>query len=423
MGVIRIQNKEYSKRIEIFFNKTDLEVLRNNHAIIAGGSIISIINNQKINDIDIYFYNKKDFEDKVKHFVRMKYISLFVSNNAVTVGNKQFIYCKFCDDIESLLNTFDIYACMGAYDIVTDTFYFHSNFFFDNMNKRIVLNNSTSLPSTILFRVVKYINKGYKIDKKEIFKLLIVILGSGVQNIEDLKNETKNFYCEELLENFIEDTSNVSFTERDKIQDLLKRVSEYSFIKQTAVDIQENNTKNYLKLLKVLGDKWIFFLDCNHQYRYFILLSDKTITLDYIYINCHHNELHKEFDFIDYTEYVKNKFPLTTFKIVRLDSDGTLHSFYNDEFTYKLGEVSVGDTLHSCIKLQNLQYTNRDDAVLIKTQIESTSDINWRYGDLSGDTISSKKLLTTKVYTKEETDLILDGIFGRNKGDAEGSIF
>ena len=422
MGIIQIQNKEYSKRIEALFKKIELEVLRNNRAIIAGGSIISIINNQVINDIDIYFHNKEDFENTVRYFVHGNYIPLYVSNNAVTAGNKQFIYCKFCDNIENLLNTFDIYACMGAYDVATDTFYFHSNFFFDNMNKRIVLNNYISLPSTTLFRVIKYINKGYKIDKKEIFKLLIIILSSNVKSIEDLKDETKNFYCEELLENFIKDAGNISFTEKDKVQHLLKKVSEYSFSNNTVVDIEENNTKQYLKLLKLLGDKRIFFVSYENTCKYFVILFNKPIELKE-YISEHYDELQKEFDFIDYIEYIKDKFPLTTFKMVRLDNDGMLHSFYDDEFTYKLGEVSVGDTLHSCVKLQDLQFTGRSDAVLIKTQIASPYDINWWYGISLEDTISSKKLLTTKVYTKEETDLILDGVFGRNKGNKKGSIF
>lgn len=415
MGIIQIQNKEYSKRIRGLFNKIELEVLRNNRAIIAGGSIISIINNQNINDIDIYFHNKEDFENTLRYLMRKNYTSLYVSNNAVTVGCEQFIYCKFCDNIENLLNTFDIYACMGAYDVATDTFYFHSNFFFDNMNKRIVLNDSTSLPSTTLFRVIKYINKGYKIDKKEIFKLLIIILGSGIKDIKDLKDETKNFYCEELLENFIKNTGNISFTEKDEVQHLLKRVSEYGFFDNTVVDMEENNTKQHLKLLKLLGDKRIFFVPYENTYRYFIVLLNKPIELTQ-YVSEHYDELRTEFDFINRIEYTKDKFPLTTFKMVRLDNDGVLHSFYDDEFTYKLGEVSVGETLHSCVKLQNLQYTGRDNAVLIKTQIVSPYDINWWYGISLEDTISSKKLLTTKVYTKEETEKILDEVFGDRKG-------
>jgi len=152
--------KSYLDKIGNFY-----ELLKDNNCFIAGGMVRSIFTKDTINDVDIYFRDKLSLlkvmnyfsdESEYLHSITDKSVFFTVKRDKSEVFHIQLIFFKYFENSQEIFNTYDFTNCMGAFDFKTEEFYFHDNFFVDNLQKRLVFNEKTSYPLVSALRVDKY---------------------------------------------------------------------------------------------------------------------------------------------------------------------------------------------------------------------------------------------------------------------------
>lgn len=189
----------YNKQKRILLNKLDrktLELLTKYKTVIAGGAITSVFTRRPINDYDIYC---KSIDDTILLVNELKknYDIVSDTDNAYTLSHKnkkQIIqvikYDKFCtDNINDIFKHFDFYHNMGAYDIEKGEFVLHEKFLLDNASNTITFNPGTDYPVCSLQRIVKYIDRGYKISGIELIKIALSIHNLSIRDYGELKEQ------------------------------------------------------------------------------------------------------------------------------------------------------------------------------------------------------------------------------------------
>lgn len=165
-------------------------------AVIAGGALTSIFSSRKINDYDLYFPSLEIANEVCNHLKKDHSFKLiFESENAVLFKHEetkqkfQVILCYFYneEDIPSVYNLFDFTVCMAAYSFEMDAFYFHERFLCDLAQQRIYFSNKSPYPINALYRVKKYISKGFSIAGSELVKIALAIQALKIRTILDLK--------------------------------------------------------------------------------------------------------------------------------------------------------------------------------------------------------------------------------------------
>ena len=173
------------------------DILKSNRVIIAGGAITSIFNNNKINDYDLYLFNQQYLINVQQYFGENEdeYKLLGTTDSADTYKHLpsdtmiQLIHMEnlYNKSASELIKEFDFTICMGAYDIEKEEFILHENFLLNNCEKRLIFNVNTLYPLTSLYRLKKYINKGYNISGGNMIKLGLAINNLHITNYKELK--------------------------------------------------------------------------------------------------------------------------------------------------------------------------------------------------------------------------------------------
>ena len=156
-----------------FFNKLILNELKEFDCWVAGGSILSYIDNKPINDLDIYFKNKEEREHCLGYLIKNNGIVSMDNINTTKIfyNNKTLDILKiYFESPQVCIDSFDFSICGIATD--GDVVYKVSDFDNHWKKKLIVHINYTNTPPQQFDRVQKYLTKGYRIDKKETVDLL-----------------------------------------------------------------------------------------------------------------------------------------------------------------------------------------------------------------------------------------------------------
>lgn len=168
-----------------------VEEFREKDAILAGGALTSIYSKQPIRDYDIYFKSGASHDEVFKYFIDRNngFKLTYASENANTFkyGNKAIQLIKsdklmFNSPVD-LLKVFDFNVCMSAYEFGAKTFHYDHGFFPGLAQKRLTFNSNCINPLGSLWRLQKYINKGYNCDSSEIIKLGLVI-SKSLQDVD-----------------------------------------------------------------------------------------------------------------------------------------------------------------------------------------------------------------------------------------------
>ena len=171
---------------------------RQNNVMIAGGAITSIFTNNKINDYDLYFRSTNEYDYINKLLLNKEgFKSIVSTQSAETYKNNeknitiQLIKLErmFFDNPEDTIKEFDYSVCMGAYDFKTDSFVFDKNFIKHNAQKRLVYNINCKYPICALYRLKKYMKKGYEISGAELIKLALAVHKLNLKTYADLKEQ------------------------------------------------------------------------------------------------------------------------------------------------------------------------------------------------------------------------------------------
>ena len=175
--------KEIEKHFESIF-----KIFKNIDIMIAGGSLISLLNDTSVNDYDIFFKSENDYNKAKKLLINNRnYIHTFIGPNGNKYTNDKYtfdlVHSIFFKNKTDLINHFDFTINQIAID--KNGIVYSNRFEDDFKNKKLVLNN-IPIPGSTLKRLVKYLNKDYKINNTELEKLYKAIKDT---DLEFPKNE------------------------------------------------------------------------------------------------------------------------------------------------------------------------------------------------------------------------------------------
>lgn len=380
-------------KLKKYLGKDLYNLLKDHECIVAGGAILSIFTNKEINDVDVYFRNSTKLKEFLLEGMKGKWITahtdkaILFSAHGIQV---QTIYFKYFENVEELFNTFDFTVCMAAYDFKTEGFILHDDFLLHNVSKTLIFNDKTDYPIISALRVQKYRDKGFKISKCEFLRIMLTVLNLKIDNYKDLKEQMGGMYGEnfdELIENkdefdmakVIEDLSKLSLQEKE--EDYKTCIGE--------IDDWD------LFVAKVTGEKIKYFVHNDNQY---VIDSDGDISTD------HHNDDEEKY----YEKVEPNtifSFPIYKYKYVCKKKNNGMSSFYDESFTYKLGEVeaknkSVGLFACDMKDLCSTSYAHRNDKICLELRVNNLNDLNFRQSFYSG--ITYNKVFVTRIVPEEE---------------------
>lgn len=313
-----------------------VSLLKKHKVIIAGGAITSIFTGSKINDIDIYFRNEKNFFNIVKEVwddrktsfygVTDKSIIMRESNPRYVEGNEQFrldiqfIHFKFFSNPEEIFNTFDFTVCMGAFDFSTESFVLHDNFLLHNSQKILRFNSNTAFPIVSLLRVEKYENKGYKISKSELIRVILKCMTLDITNVEELKAHLSGMYGL-AMDKLVEFNQEEEFSLEKVIDSISKLYLHDDYFK---MPLNYEISSWEVLLQKIAKNPFDVF---EHQGKKYIVQTDGIIAeTDKFPKNHNLKTAHEVLE------------PMKFYKFVNKDKNGRYTSFYDPSFVYKIHE-------------------------------------------------------------------------------------
>lgn len=173
-------------------------------AFVAGGAITSVFTGQPINDVDFYFKTKEDFINAVGNAYDDSLWCLAATDRAVTFGNRdgaiiQFMLFDFFPEVQNVFDAFDFTVCMGAYDIDKSEFVFQEDFFKHAAQRHMSFHAGTRYPFGSLLRVLKYQDRGYKINRADMLRIGLAMHKVELNTWDDLAAAIGGQYGERAL--------------------------------------------------------------------------------------------------------------------------------------------------------------------------------------------------------------------------------
>jgi hypothetical protein len=168
--------------------------LINENSFITGGCIASFIREEQPKDID-YFITNTEALNKIKEYfkardeIRLEYqrehhrpitvldgfddVPLFFTDNAITLCDGFQIILKDCGDPEEVVGKFDYVHCMGYYMPNKNQLNVTDETRVAATDHRLIYNVMSESPISSSYRMVKFIERGWKISRHEQAKLLL----------------------------------------------------------------------------------------------------------------------------------------------------------------------------------------------------------------------------------------------------------
>lgn len=172
------------------FNKMKLENIEKNFYI-AGGALTSVFSDKPINDLDIYFYKEEDYEKlkkKIEFNKKTRYATDLADSYEIK-GVKIQLIKKIFGTPKEIFKYYDFTVCMCAYDFKTNQIIMDEDFLYDLAQKQLCFNENTMYPICSLWRIKKYLNRGYSISATNIIKLALTLNNLNINTFEDLKDQ------------------------------------------------------------------------------------------------------------------------------------------------------------------------------------------------------------------------------------------
>lgn len=169
-------------------------------SIIAGGAVTSVFTNQPINDVDFYFKTKQDFINAVGQAYEERLWCVAASDRAITFAHNegivQLMHFDFFEDANAVFDAFDFTVCMGAYDVDKEEFVFQENFFKHAAQRHLNFHSGTRYPYNSLLRVLKYQDRGYRINREDMLRIGLCLQRVEINSWEDLADAIGGQYGE-----------------------------------------------------------------------------------------------------------------------------------------------------------------------------------------------------------------------------------
>jgi len=246
--------KVLHKKVVSWVNSIENEDLKKkclDNVIVTGGSIVSLLTNEEVNDYDIYFKNvevakevadyyigvfkkkpPKNLKDSIKDidvytgisgdhvdiFVKSigvvgdsndedfedmgsigkpkvndnsksdKYNPVFISSNAITLSNKIQLIFRFCGEAKDIHKNYDFVHCTCSFNVSTNELILPPEALESIINKELIYQGSL-YPICSIFRTRKFINRGWFINAGQYLKMAWQISKLDLDNIHTLKDQ------------------------------------------------------------------------------------------------------------------------------------------------------------------------------------------------------------------------------------------
>lgn len=176
------------------------ELLVKTNAAVLGGALTSIFSKREIRDFDVYTQRKEGAEELIHALGKLGLKHVYYTDHATSLrstdrGAKTFqvitVPALWGLDFgfNSILQRFDFTVCQAGYFPAGDLFLF-GEYFFEHLAARQLIYNVDGLhPIATLFRVKKYLEKGYSITGVELIKLGLKIHGLQIPDYRTLRDE------------------------------------------------------------------------------------------------------------------------------------------------------------------------------------------------------------------------------------------
>lgn len=126
----------------------------------------SLSNYEKLEEVT----NLKEDLKKAK----TKYRPVFMSDNAITLSDKVQIVIRFFGEPDKILTNYDFVHCMNWYDYENDHLALHPQALECLLSKTLIYKGSL-YPLASVFRIRKFIERGYRITAGQILKILFQV--------------------------------------------------------------------------------------------------------------------------------------------------------------------------------------------------------------------------------------------------------
>ena len=170
--------------------KLDILDLEYSHiSCVAGGSILSLVNGQKMKDVDVFFISESQFDDAVVKSECRDLGTILRDDESVLsflLGDTKFDFVKkIYGSPEEILSEFDFTVSCAA---VSNNGFHHHKLFWQHLHfNKLALSGDTPFPSSTLRRMQKYIKRGFTMCIDDTMELASRIQNSSEEiNIEGM---------------------------------------------------------------------------------------------------------------------------------------------------------------------------------------------------------------------------------------------
>jgi hypothetical protein len=176
-------------------NAKILGTLKQARAVIAGGAVRAVFAGEHISDYDVYFKNVNGINQVRTWLDNNEFVQFAVTPNAESYSKNsvkiQLITMPSlaCENSTDIIKQFDYSVCMGAFDVESDTFVLDPLFLEDVSRRELRFNITSKYPISSLFRLRKYLKKGYSISGIEMVKLGCAINNLQMKSYRDLRDQ------------------------------------------------------------------------------------------------------------------------------------------------------------------------------------------------------------------------------------------
>ena len=129
------------------------------------------------------FSNKTQDKDKPK-----AYYPVFVSSNAITLSNDIQIIVRFFGEPDTIHSSFDFEHTKAYYDFHTHKLNIPKIVYECVLNKTLIY-NSSKYPLCSLFRIRKFLDRGWTINAGQILKIALELNQINLLDINELENQ------------------------------------------------------------------------------------------------------------------------------------------------------------------------------------------------------------------------------------------
>lgn len=191
-AIKRFFRPEEEKYVDVFKRLSELEL------VICGGAVNSVFTNATVNDLDFYMRNpskKRECIEFLSSFFKdeiYESINAFTFKRHSTKSRKKWsvqLITKFHGDPHKVFQNFDFTITHGAYCFYNQHFVLGERFLQDLACKRLVYAGASRYPICAMYRIKKYLDRGYNVSGATIMHIALSIVQLNIRNYADLKEQ------------------------------------------------------------------------------------------------------------------------------------------------------------------------------------------------------------------------------------------